>query len=347
MSLEIVQTLPQDLWRSFVDEHPHGNIFHTPDMFAVFQQATGYTPTLWAAVEQTAATQQIIALLNPVEVTILGGPLRPLTTRAIAYGSLLCHTDHSFNHTHQRALNTLLKTYAQRTGQRLLFTELRHLHNVSSLNHVLAQNGYHYSPHLNFLIDLDMPADDVWQNITKNGRKRLRNALNKGVTVETVQTQAQLDDWYTLLQMTYHRANIPLADKSLFQAVFDRLHPQKMAQFLLAKVDDTYAAASLEMPYKDIIYSWYAGFDMDYRRYAPNDVLVWHILEWGANHGYRFYDFGGAGHPDEDYGVRDFKAKYGGALVEFGRHQYNHAPHLLTLSTLGYAAYQKLKQVLT
>jgi len=31
------------------------------------------------------------------------------------------------------------------------------------------------------------------------------------------------------------------------------------------------------------------------------------------------FDFGGAGHPDDDHGVRDFKAKFGGELVDYGR----------------------------
>ena len=64
-------------------------------------------------------------------------------------------------------------------------------------------------------------------------------------------------------------------------------------------------------------------------------------MEWGAQHGYTTYDFGGAGKPDEEYGVRDFKAKFGGKLVHLGRYIYVHAPMRLKLSEFAYSLYRK------
>jgi hypothetical protein len=51
MSITIVHTLPEEEWRRFVEEHPAGNIFHTPEMFQVFSRAKGHQPELWAAIE--------------------------------------------------------------------------------------------------------------------------------------------------------------------------------------------------------------------------------------------------------------------------------------------------------
>jgi dTDP-D-glucose 4,6-dehydratase len=72
-----------------------------------------------------------------------------------------------------------------------------------------------------------------------------------------------------------------------------------------------------------------------------NELLKWHILHWGAENGYRVYDFGGAGKPDEPYGVRDFKAKFGGELVNFGRNICIHAPTRLKLSQAGYRLFRQ------
>jgi len=76
--------------------------------------------------------------------------------------------------------------------------------------------------------------------------------------------------------------------------------------------------------------------DRAFSRYVPNELLIWHILQWSVQNGYRFYDFGGAGKPDEHYPVRDFKAKFGGQLVSFGRNTCVHAPGRLWLSKRGY-----------
>jgi hypothetical protein len=48
------------------------------------------------------------------------------------------------------------------------------------------------------------------------------------------------------------------------------------------------------------------------------------------------FDFGGGGRADEEYGVRDFKAKFGGELVNYGRNVCVHGPVRLALSRAGY-----------
>ena len=48
-------------------------------------------------------------------------------------------------------------------------------------------------------------------------------------------------------------------------------------------------------------------------------------------------DFGGAGKPDEPYGVRTFKAKYGGELVNYGRYVCVHSRGRLAISRIATA----------
>ena len=51
VSITIVHTLLEEEWRRFMEEHPQGNIFHTPEMFQVFSHTKGHQPELWAATE--------------------------------------------------------------------------------------------------------------------------------------------------------------------------------------------------------------------------------------------------------------------------------------------------------
>jgi CelD/BcsL family acetyltransferase involved in cellulose biosynthesis len=328
--MEIARELNEALWREFVDDHSLSNIFHTPEMFRVFARTKGHEPTLWAAVDGEGHP---LALLVPVRVTLTAGLLYRFTTRAVAYGSILCAPGSEG----REALRTLLRTYEQKITGKILFTELRNLSDLNSLQPVLDENSFFYEDHLNYLIDLDRPAEDVLQSIGRRTRKQIRKGLRDGlVRVGEATSRSELDHWYDTLQKTYSSVQVPLADRSLFEAAFDELHPKGMAKFLLAEVDGATAACSVELAYKDTIYGWYGGSDRAYGKYCPNEMLMWHILEWGANNGYRVYDFGGAGKPDEEYGVREFKAKFSGDLVCFGRNTYVHAPQLLWLSERGY-----------
>jgi len=235
------------------------------------------------------------------------------------------------------ALTLLLRTYTREADRDVLLTELRNLSDLKAIQPVLAECGYAYEEHLDYLIDLNCSPEQVLQRMGPRTRKHIRCALRKGnVVVEQMIHRDQLSDWYGLVRETYQAARVPLADRSLFEAAFDILQPRGLVKFWLARIGTSYAAASAELVYNDVIYGWYGGMDRAYARDLPGELLMWHILEWGARAGYKTYDFGGAGKPGEAYGVRDFKAKFGGRLVCFGRNVHVHAPGLLRLSTLGY-----------
>jgi len=335
MKFQIVQSLDEDTWRQFLDETPTATIFHTPEAFQLFDQVKGHKSRLWAAVNDQG---NVRALLTPVEVTLMDGLLSRLTTRLVAYGSLACTpTAEGYE-----ALDQLLQTYTKKIGQGALFTELRNLFDLTDVQPILEKYNFKFEGHLDYLIDLDRPTEEVMQSIGRRTRKQIRRGLRQGkVIVSEVTQRAELSEWYALLQRTYSAAQVPLGDFSLFETAFDILHPRGMIKFYMAKVEDTLVACSAELLFKDIIYGWYSGTDREYSSYIPNELLMWNVLEWGAENGYRFYDFGGAGKPDEEYGVRDFKAKFGGDLVNFGRNVYVHQPNLLKISKLGYEIYQR------
>jgi serine/alanine adding enzyme len=328
--MRIVRSLKEELWKDFVDNHPCGNIFHTSEMFKVFAKTNGYRPELWAAVD---GQSEILALFLPAHITLMNGLFRRFTTRSVGYGGLL----YQDSNRGKEGLHLLLDAYTKNIKGQSLFTELRNLYNLADLHSLLEQYGYFYEHHLNYLIDLGRPPEKILQSIGSRTRKKIRKGLREGhVQIDEVTSRNELAYWYEILQKTYDKAQVLLADLSLFEATFDILYPKGMAKFFLARVHGVTAACSVELPYKDTIYGWYGGCDRAYREYVPNEMLIWHILEWGANNGYRLYDFGGAGRPDEEYGVRDFKAKFNGELVCFGRNVCVHAPKRLALSRWSY-----------
>jgi len=333
MNIAIVHTLPEEAWRHFVDEHPAGNVFHTPEMFQVFECTQDHQPELWAATEG----ERILALLLPVRITLLSGVPRLFSTRDVVYGGVLCAPGPAG----EEALTRLLRTYQCEAKGYTLFTELRNLSDSNVLQPILLGNDYTYEDHLNYLIDVSLHIDQVWGNIHASARKKIKKALDKHqLDVIEIQDRSEVAIGYAIFQKTYVTAHVPLADCSLFEAAYDVLQPKGMVKFLLGRVDDKYVAASVALLYKGVIYGWYRGFDRTYSAYLPNDLMVWHILKWGAENGYRTFDFGGAGKPNERYGPRQFKAKFGGHLVNFGRSTCVHHSHLLRVSQVGYQLFR-------
>ena len=68
------------------------------------------------------------------------------------------------------------------------------------------------------------------------------------------------------------------------------------------------------------IYEWFVcGLDGQIKNVYPSTVATWAAIEYAATNAFPIFDMMGAGKPDEGYGVREFKSKFGGELVEHGR----------------------------
>jgi serine/alanine adding enzyme len=338
MTIRIVRDLEVQTWRDFLSSHPQANVFHTPEMFEVFTRARGHAPALWAAI----AGRRVLALLLPVRITSMDGWMGRLVTRSVVFGGVL--SDSSMEA--REALSALLEEYNRDAKRSTLFTEIRNLSDAGTILPVLVQNGYAYEDHLNFQVDLRRTPDEVFQDIGPRTRKNIRRALKKNeVRIKEITDKAGITVAYALLERTYRMARVPLADRSLFEAAFEVFRPAGMLRCLLAYVPQGPAAVTFELLFKEAIHGWYGGIDRRFSAYSPNELLTWHMLEWGIENGFHLYDFGGAGRSDKKYGVRDFKAKFGGRLVAYGRNVCVHRPILTRLSRIGYHFYQRSRLV--
>ncbi len=227
-NIRLVRALPEANWQRFLAENPNSNIFQTPEMFEVFKMAKRHDPSFWAVVDNAG---QPLALFLPVQMNVLGGPLRQLTTRSVAYGSVLYETTDDG----KEALAFLLRSYTRAVGRKPLFTELRNLTDLEDVQPALREHGFIYEDHLNYLIDISLPVESIFQNIKKHTRRNIQRALNQGeVVIKEVETSTEIAICYDLLHRTYRSARVPLADYTLFDAAFHVLYPKGMIRFVLA-----------------------------------------------------------------------------------------------------------------
>lgn len=313
VSIAIIDRPDPVQWERFVREHPGGNIFHTPQMGEVFSRTGIFEPLVTAAVGDAG---NLLALLPLVMLPAVGGPLGRLTSHAVAYGGVLCAPGEKG----RQGLDLLLRDSTARLRRRVLFTELRHQETADEIRPVLERNGYRFREHLNFVIDLEGGPDQVFARIGKRTRKHIRRGMKKGtVEIEEIRRIDDLAPCYALLKRTYRRARLPLAPAALFENAFRILSPLGMIRITMARVEGRPASVSIELIYKQTVHGWYGGTDREFAAETPTELVMWDILQWAAGNLCRVYDFGGAGRPEKKYGVREFKAKFGGRLVHPGR----------------------------
>jgi lipid II:glycine glycyltransferase (peptidoglycan interpeptide bridge formation enzyme) len=324
----IVGSLEQESWDRFVYEHPKGSIFHTSSMVEVFRVTKGYDPLFLAAIDPAG---EVLALLIAVRIQTLPDPLGNLSSRSIFYAEPLCRADALG----VEALTELIALHDAKMCNRVLFTEVRPLWPAGLEQTALERCGYEYKGYLNFVVDLQQPLEQLWGKLTKSGRKKIRQSHERGLQIEDATSDEGVNLLYHFLQLSYEHSGVPLADKSLFTAALKILHPRDMLKISVAYHEDTPVAAGVLLLYREMVYAWYGGLER-VNGVSPFDCLTWHEIEWGRHHNYRLYDFGGAGWPDEPYGVRDFKAKFGGELVNYGRYHKVYSPWKLALAEKAY-----------
>ncbi|GHT19633.1 hypothetical protein FACS189429_7480 [Bacteroidia bacterium] len=84
------------------------------------------------------------------------------------------------------------------------------------------------------------------------------------------------------------------------------------------------------------VYEWFVcGNDKDFRNNYPSVVATWAGIDCALRSGISKFDFMGAGVPHKPYGVREFKSKFGGKQVEFGRFCYVFSPFKYKLGKFG------------
>ena len=84
------------------------------------------------------------------------------------------------------------------------------------------------------------------------------------------------------------------------------------------------------------VYEWYVcGKDGRYEHIFPSSLATYSGMRYAADNGYPRFDMMGAGKPNETYGVRDFKARFGGKEVEHGRFLHVSKPLLYAIGVCG------------
>lgn len=94
---------------------------------------------------------------------------------------------------------------------------------------------------------------------------------------------------------------------------------------------------------KGIYTFYYCGIRDYHKKIFPTHLAVVAAIEYAVENNIPMVDFMGAGKPNDQYGVRDYKAQFGGELVKHGRYIKVLNPLLFRLGKFGLKLIAKIK----
>ena len=267
-----------------------------------------------------------------------------LTRRAIIIGGPLLAEDISAT-----ALAALLKAVkAMGNGQwaigeennrqspianRPIYIETRNFHDYSKWKSVFEANGFAYQPHLNFHVDTSS-VEIVDKNLGKSRKRDIRTTIRDGVTPVLNPTIEQVKEYYEILRELYTtKVKTPLFSWNFFEQLYHTAN----GRFILTEYQGKIIGGTVcvVLPNK-AVYEWFVcGVDGVYEHIFPSSYATYLGIRYAAENGCQIFDMMGAGKPEETYGVRDFKARFGGELVEHGRYLCISKPLLYWIGKMG------------
>ena len=295
-------------WQALVDRSPYATWFQTKEAYEFYALLPEEMEPFAVGIEENEHLAGVIVGYNTQEKN----PIKQLfTARSIIIGGPLLDERIS-----NEALSALLLA-VKRVTKNSIYVETRNFHNYSQLKELFEACGFTYQPHLNF--HLDTTSEAVAQsNIGKHRWKYIRLSMRDGATMVENPTIDQVKECYDLLKELYtSKVKTPLFSWKFFE----QLYYQPNARYLLVELEGKIIGGTVCVCLPDkAMYEWFVCGNDHYRKgIRPSSVATWYGMQYAANHGYPLFDLMGAGKPDEPYGVRDFKAEFGGKLVEHGR----------------------------
>lgn len=258
-----------------------------------------------------------------------GGKVKQFfSRRAIVNGGPLLADDIS-----EGAVEELLKECARVLKDKAIYIEFRNFNDYSRYKGAILRSGFRYEAHYNFHIDTSS-TEVVESNLGKSRKRDIRTSLRDGAEVVENPSIEEVTEYYELLSHLYKtKVKTPLFPFEFFE----KLYNESFSKFLLIRYNGKIIGGTVCVCMKDnTVYEWFAcGEDGVYKNIYPSTLATYSGISYAAKNGYKRFDMMGAGKPDEAYGVRDFKMKFGGKLVEYGRYLHVNNRILYSLGKMG------------
>ena len=201
-------------------------------------------------------------------------------------------------------LNRIRKDLQSKT----IYIEMRSFNDFSPWKGAFEAAGFTYKPHLNFHVD---PSTN---NLSDNRKRQLKKS---DAVTELALCESEIKEWYQVLAELYRtKVKTPLWPIDFFLEAYR----QGIAKFLLVKHEGRIIGGSMVVADERTVYEWFeCGLNAEYKDQYPSVMATYAGIQLARKLGCTRYDMMGAGEPGVPYGVRDFKAEFGGKLVEYGR----------------------------
>jgi CelD/BcsL family acetyltransferase involved in cellulose biosynthesis len=158
-------------------------------------------------------------------------------------------------------------------------------------------------------IDLQRDLGEIWDSLHPSARRAYRKAEKSGVTFEAVRDEEGVRAFFNLhLGVRKYKYRLLAQPYAFFFNIWRHLIEPGRGVIMLGYYKGEPVSAIMFLEWKDTLYYKFNASNPDYLNYRPNDLLLWHGIEYGRERGLKHFDFGLSDWDQE--GLLRYKRKY-------------------------------------
>ena len=270
-------------WSDFINSKAESNIFHTKNWLKVLKDVYGYEITLFVKV-------------NSSDEIISGFPVAKLGAKYVSlpfsdYVPLLG----------MEAEKDILKDKIFEINSRPLSIVLKD--KILNDKFVCVSNdvihfGYYSTT-----------FSDVEDKFVYNHKWGVKKARKEGLYVKIHKDIDGIERYYKLHLMTRKRQGTPSQSFKFFKSVFENIIEKNLGIVSLVYKGNTPVAGGVYLHFNKTFTHKYSASDYSYWKMQPNNLLMYEMIKYAVENGFKVFDFGKTDLKNE--GLRKFKSGWG------------------------------------
>ncbi len=302
---------------SFVQSHPDASWFHLVALEKNCALLPGFSPFVICLQEKNTNVSGVICafLIRSDEQNNL---LHSISSIRI-YGAPLISPR---KETQEEILDKLLHGLSDFASLYTHCIEFWNDKETESLKSVFLSHGFLFSSHLNLIKSIP-DKQTIWDSLSTSRRRQIRRASENGSAIREVKSSEEVVQLYHILKNLFAnkiKKNIPSLETFINFYSTSKIAGQGVVLVVLI-AEKVIGGIICPVLKNKIMYEWYiCGQDKEYPKNFPSVMATWAGLVYAADNNIPAFNFLGLGKPETPYGVRDFKLRFSGDVVNFGRY---------------------------
>ena len=289
-----------------IPDLPGTNIFHSKELFLVYEATPGYVPILLVGYIEERPVVKLLATIR--KSTRLFPP--SLVKRCEVYG-IGEYLDENIDK--ENVFKDILEHLTNEALRQSFLIEFRNLDNSLFGYREFRQNHYFPVNWLrvrNSLHSLKQPMG----RISDSRKRQIRKGLHNGAEITEAGSAEEIHAFSKMLSKNYSskiRNHFPNID-FFYQLVNQKGVAEKAKIFIVKYKNKIIGGSVCFFSDKNAYLLFSGGMRKTYVKQYPGILAVWKALEYAYDEGYEHLEFMDAGLPFKKHGYRDFILRFGG-----------------------------------